>query len=264
DPPARLHADGHAWQRREIYKHDAFAATALYARQDAPEHLAVAKFARLQPAFGVPFRWLGRWFHQREQRVYRRLAGTPGVPALLGPITVDHQPWPHAALRRYVPGRPLTLRDRPPDHYFPQLQALIGTFHQQRVAVVDLNKIDNLLIDPHGNPHLIDFQISLAPAQHPPILRGLDPRAWLLPACRRADRYHLMKHWVRRRPDQLTPDQLDLDQYRPHTVRLWRKLIRPLHLARRKLFVALQIRTGRGDPDTEIAPDARPPLSPDA
>ncbi|MEO1236805.1 MAG: hypothetical protein AAFX76_08465 [Planctomycetota bacterium] len=257
DPPAEVEVAGEAWHRVTVYKHDAFAATALYARVDDPEHRLIAKFARRQPAFGVPMGWLGMSFHRREQRVLSRMAGVAGVPRSLGPVGVAGRIFPGAAAREYVPGRPMTIDDRPDDDYFPELERLIATFHDRRVAVVDLNKIDNLLIGDDGRPHLFDFQISLAPADLPAGWRWIDPRSWLLPGAKRADRYHLMKHRVRRRPDQLTADQLDLDRLRPVSVRLWRKLVRPMHVARRRLFVALRIRTGRGDPETEVGPEAR-------
>ncbi|MEM1109878.1 MAG: hypothetical protein AAGH99_14430 [Planctomycetota bacterium] len=257
DPPARFDAGGHTWERVHIYKHDAFAATALYARADDANRKAVGKFSRRQSAFGVPFAWLGKWFHEREQEVYRRLADDPNVPATLGDIVVNGRVWPSAGARLYVEGHPLAEGERPHDSFFPDLEKLLARFHARRVAVVDLHKRDNIIVGDDGQPHLIDFQISLAASRGG--LRFFDPRSWWLPSAVRADRYHLMKNWQRHRPDQLTPEQRDLDRYRPVSIRLWRKLIRPVHAARRRLFVALGFRTGKGDPETEVAPDVRPP-----
>ncbi len=255
-PPARFEADRQTWRRLHIYKHDAFAATALYLCADDATQKVVGKFSRRQPAFGVPFAWLGRWFHEREQAVYRRMQDVDGVPTTLGEIRVDGQPWPSAGARRYVEGHPLQAGERPGDDFFPTLEKLIAAFHDRGVAVVDLNKRDNVLVGDDGRPHLIDFQISLLASRGWP--RYIDPRAWWMPSAQRADRYHLMKNWRRHRPDQLTADQLNLDRYRPVSIRLWRKFIRPIHAARRKLFVALGVRTGKGDPATEVAPDVRP------
>ncbi|MEO0514083.1 MAG: hypothetical protein AAF086_02160 [Planctomycetota bacterium] len=261
DPPARFEAKGKAWRRVHIYKHDAFAATALYVSTDDTPQKAVGKFSRRQSAFGVPFAWLGQRFHDREQEVYRRMQGQPGVPTTLGEVRVDGQVWPSAGVRFYVEGHPLEAGERPGDGFFPALEKLIKAFHDRGVAVVDLNKRDNILVGDDGQPHLIDFQISLFAS--PGWKAWLDPRAWWLPSAKRADRYHLMKNWRRHRPDQLTADQLDLGRYRPISIRLWRKLIRPIHAGRRKLFVGLGIRTGKGDPATEVAPDVRPPSSAD-
>lgn len=256
DPPARFDAAGHAWRRIHIYKHDAFAATALYARVDDATQKAVGKFSRRQSAFGLPFAWLGQRFHDREQEVYRRMQGQPGVPATLGEVRVAGQIWPAAGAHHYVKGHPLKAGERPHDDFFPALERLIQAFHHRGVAVVDLNKRDNILVGDDGEPHLIDFQISLAANSGPGA--WVDPRAWWLPSAMRADQYHLMKNWRRHRPDQLTAEQLDLDRYRPVSIRLWRTFIRPIHAARRKLFVTIGIRTGKGDPASEVAPDVRP------
>lgn len=263
DPPARFDTGGHVWRRVHIYKHDAFAATALYARADDPAVRAVGKFSRRQPAFGVPFAWLGRWFHEREQAVYQRMQDHPGVPATLGEIVVDGQAWPSAGARLYVEGHPLAEGERPHDAFFPALESLIRVFHERGVAIVDLHKRDNILVGDDGEPHLIDFQISLVSPTKIKTrgvgrwLRRLDPRVWWMPSAQRADLYHLMKNWRRHRPDQLTAEQLDLGRYRPASIRVWRKLVWPIHAGRRRLFVALGFRTGKGAPETEVAPDVR-------
>ncbi len=271
DPPAEITAAGRRYRRINIYKHDAFAATALYADADFPDdtpegenRLIVGKFARRQNAFGVPFAWLGGWFHRREQLVHQRLADCDRVPAVLGPVSVDGRPLPAAAARRYVVGHPLSDGERPADNFFPQLEQLVKAFHDRGVAIVDLQKRDNILVGDDGRPHLMDFQISLCRPRH--TLRGIDFRTWLFGPAARADRYHLMKHWVRHRPDQLTDEQRDLDRYRTRGVRAWRHFVRPIHAVRRRLFVALRVRAGRGDPVTEISPESRtaPPLLPGA
>ena len=256
DPPAAIEVDGQSFHRQRVFKHDAFAATALYAAADDPGRRVLGKFARRQPAFGVPLGWLGRWFCAREQRVFDRLADHPLVPSTLSPPRVDGRPWPAASARAFVEGKPLEPGDRPPDAFFSELEKLIEAFHARRVAVVDLHKRENILVGDDGRPHLMDFQISLAAPTH--ALRALDPRTWLYRSFARADRYHLMKQWIRHRPDQLTPQQQNLDRYRPIGVRAWRVFIAPVHIARRKLFLALKIRSGSGDAATELPPEAPP------
>lgn len=262
DPPALIRVAGRELRRVEIFKHDAFAATALYVDTADQGFRVVGKFARTQAAFGVPMVWLGRWFHHREQAVVRRMADLATVPETYVTSASAMGGRPYAAARVYIEGQPLAEGQVPDDAFFPALEALIDTFHRRRLAVVDLHKRDNILIDPAGRPHLMDFQISLAaPALGTWLggrgVRWLDPRTWLLGPAQRADRYHLMKHWVRHRPDQLTADQRDLDRYRPLGVRLWRRAIRPVHRSRRRLFLGLKIRTGRGKAQTEVAPDIR-------
>lgn len=277
DPPSEFEADSQKFRRVTIFKHDAFAATALYEAADVSGRRVLGKFARRQSAFGVPVGWLGRWFNAREQRVFRRMADHPLMPDLLGPIIVNGKPWPAAAAREFIEGKPLEPGDHPNDAFFPTLEKLIAACHARRVAIVDLHKRDNIIVGDDGQPYLMDFQISLAPpapgtfppghgsnlGKHSGGWLARRPWAWLdwryvlLGSAQRADVYHLMKNWGRHRPDQLTAAQRDLDQYRPLGVRLWRQMIRPIHVVRRRLFVGLKIRTGRGDADTEVAPDVR-------
>lgn len=258
DPPASVTVADVVYDRLRIIKHDAFAATALYRQRQNPASLALGKFARRSPAFGVPLAWLGAWFHGREQRVYQRMhaAGTTQVPRLVGQPMSEGMLLPHAIVREYVAGRPLSEIRQPGDELFPALRTLVQQFHAQGIALVDLHKRENIVVGDDGRPHLFDFQISLCPTQGR-LLRWLDFRSWLLGPAQRADRYHLMKHWLRLRPDQLSPAEADLNQYRPAGVRLWRRLVRPIHVARRKLLVALHVRTGRGEAETEVAPDVR-------
>lgn len=262
DPPAEFQSGGKTYRRVTIFKHDAFAATALYESADDAKHRVLGKFARSQSAFGLPMSWLGRWFHTREQRVFQRMAGHPLVPKTLGSITVNQKSWPTASVRQYIEGKPLEPGDRPNDAFFPALQELIAVFHERRIAIVDLHKRDNIIVGDDGQPYLMDFQISLAAvpagswlAKRP--WAWLDGRNFLLRSAQRADVYHLMKNWGRHRPDQLSAQERELDRFRPFGVRIWRQFIRPIHAGRRRLLVGLKIRTGRGDADTEIAPDIR-------
>ncbi|MEL7089137.1 MAG: hypothetical protein AAGL98_11965, partial [Planctomycetota bacterium] len=192
DPPARFEVDGKAFRRVTIFKHDAFAATALYEAADGSRPRVLGKFARRQPAFGVPMGWLGRWFHGRELRVFRRMAHHPLVPDLLGKVTIDGRSQPCAAARVFIEGKPLEPGDRPNDAFFPALKKLIATCHDRRVAVVDLHKRDNIILGDDGRPYLMDFQISLAPPTAGN-WRGRGPWVWLdwryvlLGSARRAD-----------------------------------------------------------------------------
>lgn len=53
EPPAGVRVDGVDYTRVTVFKHDSWAATALYA---ADEGLITAKFNRIQPIFVVPMR----------------------------------------------------------------------------------------------------------------------------------------------------------------------------------------------------------------
>src|SRR5207248_3156450 len=95
---------GEPCRRVEIFKHDSWAATALY---EGPSGQVVAKFNRTQPIFGLPMAWLGRWLARHEAAVLDRLAGLTNIPANAGPVTVNDWPQRTAVARRYVAGHPL-------------------------------------------------------------------------------------------------------------------------------------------------------------
>ena len=133
------------------------------------------------------------------------------------------------------------------------------------VALVDLDKADNFIVGTDGRPHLLDFQLAFAADR-----RGFLPK-WLtvrgLHALQRCDRYHLLKHRVRQRPDGVcggdaAAARAQLDARRPGVIRLWRRVWRPVILARRRLFVRLGIRHGDGTAATEAPPPLQPGTRP--
>ncbi len=259
-PPPRLDIAGQPYHRAELFKHDAFAATALYepARSEEAgcDHAArpiVVKFCRQSSAFGVPLGWFGRYLARKERRFYDALSALDAVPDPVGPIAHDGLELRHAFGHVFVPGRTLpelAEADGLRNGFFAELFAVVDRVHAQRIAVVDLNKAENVIVDDSGDPHLLDFQLSvLAPAWWPrfPLTR------WWLNSLQRSDRYHLAKHWRRYRPDEFAQSGLDVDALRPGTVRFWRKAWRPVILLRRRLFVALGVRRGPGTADTELS-----------
>src|SRR5205814_1206669 len=94
-----------------------------------------------------------------------------------------------------------------------------------------------ILMGNDGHPYLIDFQISWQ----------LDSRRggrlalfrWLLRLLQSADRYHLLKHWRRARPDQLTAEQVAQSYRAPPWIAWHRMVFRPLTLMRRWVLVLL-------------------------
>lgn len=99
-------------------------------------------------------RWLlGRWVTSREIRAYRRLAGDPAVPRLLGRIdalafAVEHRPGER--MRRRL------ARSLPPG-FVDELEAAVERMHRRGVVHLDLRHRSNVLADPEGHPVLIDF-----------------------------------------------------------------------------------------------------------
>jgi hypothetical protein len=69
------------------------------------------------------------------------------------------------------------------------------------------------------------------------------------------DDYHVLKHYRDCRPDLLSPEQLDLERYRPWTIRFGRRVGKPLREIRRKFLVFIGVRTGKGRAQSETAPE---------
>jgi hypothetical protein len=230
--PDALSLGGTPYRLYLSVKHDFFAATAFY--RDCQDRIIVLKIGRTADFAGLPMRWLGRWSCRRELRFYRALADVPSVPRVLG--TVGDTGFVHC----FVPGRPLS-RDLPvPDGFFDQLGQLFDAIHQRDIAYVDTNKPQNILIGIDRRPYLIDFQISCD--------LHLIGDWWLarviLRHFQKEDRYHLLKHRRRMRPDEMTPGELDCSRRKSALLRLHRLLFRPWFLLRRRTFKRLRD-TGR-------------------
>jgi tRNA A-37 threonylcarbamoyl transferase component Bud32 len=99
---------------------------------------------------------LGPWQLNREERAYRILAGTPGIPRLIG------RPDRQSLALEYIPGRSLdTLHPGEVDGaFFDRLDKLLETMHARGIAHGDLHHRD-ILLDATGNPFVIDFATSL-------------------------------------------------------------------------------------------------------
>lgn len=235
----------------ETLKVDAFALTARY-RAVGRDADAVVKRCRTQPAFGVPFAWLGRRLARRERFFHGRLAQVAGVPADLGDVWIGGLAQPSAFARAWVPGAPLLRTDSPGAGFFDRAEALVDAAHQLGVALVDLDKVDNFIVDEHGAPHLLDFQLAFC----------VDRRGWLprrlaervLRTQQRCDRYHMLKHRLRQQPETVPGGRAELDRLRPGWIRQWGRVWRPVILARRRLFVVLGVRRGDGTAATEAVP----------
>jgi hypothetical protein len=214
------------------FKHDFFAVTGLY---EGSEGKIVLKVMRQASLFGIPLKWLGGLLLRQEARLYRLTQSIEGVPRLIGL-------WgPTGLVHEFVEGRPLARPDRPNDLFFPRLAAMLDEIHARGAAYVDLEKRENILLGSDGAPHLIDFQISW----HVPANRGGE--TWvaclILRLMQASDRYHLLKHWRRLRPDQLEKDRI-ADSYRtPVWIGWHRTMFRPLTKVRRQVLVWLGARS---------------------
>jgi hypothetical protein len=245
DLPARVEIDGQEFCLQQVFKHDSWAASALYR---AGDRQVVCKFNREQAVLGIPMRWLGRWLARRETEMLRRLKDVPLVPDSCGPIHVDGQVVRTAAGHRYIPGSPLGPRHRVSARFFQQLRALLDTMHRRRIAYVDLHKRENILVGDDGQPYLIDFQIGI---RLPPIW----PFSILFNLFARSDCYHLAKHLYAHCPDLCDEQDIRLVRQRPWWIRMHRLVAVPIRTARRRLLVLWGIRHGDGMAQSEHFPE---------
>jgi hypothetical protein len=250
EPPEEIQIEGHTYRQLMIFKHDSWAATALY---QSPKRTIVCKFNRRQAIGFLPMDWLGRRLARRERRILTLLAGLPSVPGVLSPVTVGGKPLDNAVAHDFVPGHPLRLGELVNDDFFPRLKILLEGMHERGIAYVDLHKRENIIVGDDGLPYLIDFQISaLWPKPHP-LLDSLWRSLFsILAAC---DDYHLAKHIRNCRPDQAGRDAWAGQQTRPWWIRLHRLVAVPFRTVRRRLLVLSGIRKGRGRAETEYFPE---------
>jgi hypothetical protein len=244
NPPQRVEIQGHGYHLETVFKHDSWAATALYVSRAGK---AVCKFNRREPIFGIPMYGLGRTLAEREVEVLNRLADVANVPRWLGPVVCAGRPLRHALARSYIPGRPLSPRDRLPGSFYDALSRLLKIMHERRLAYVDLHKAENVLVGADGQPYLFDFQISFIGRA------GGGEAGWTQPLLRllqEADAYHLGKH-RRRDVSRAAVAKPEL----PWFIQAHRLVGYPFRELRRRLLVALGIRSGAGRACTELFPE---------
>ncbi len=245
EPPERVTVGGRCYHRVEVFKHDSWAATALYRPTEAETSTdkIVCKFNRVQSVLGLPCRWIGRRLASRESAFLRSLADVAGVPRELGAVAIDGALAPHAVAREFIEGRPLGSRQAVRDEFFSDLQSLLSEVHRRKIAYVDLHKRENVLVGADGKPYLIDFQVSFGSAGR-----------WsgrLLSILQRMDDYHRLKLHRKCRPDQCRLNAAELAEARPWLVRVHRRLAQPLRSLRRRLLTALGVRRGAGRAESE-------------
>ena len=232
DLPEVVRIEGVTYHRAKVFKHDFFAATGLYQSANVK---AVLKIGRTAPICGIPLSWIGRFLAGHEARLYRLTQSIDGVPRFLGC-------WRDTGiLHEYVEGRPLARNDRPDDAFFPRLSAMLDEIHKLGAAYVDLEKPENILVGEDGSPHLIDFQISyhLPPSR----LGDTELNRLAVRVLQQSDRYHLLKHWRKLRPDQLAERPELNANAMPIWIKLHRAIFRPLTQLRRRILVLLGARS---------------------
>jgi hypothetical protein len=243
EPPVEVVVDGQRYERIELFKHDSWAATALYGSDTG---CIVCKFNRTQSVLGVPMMWLGRRLAEREHRALSRLADLPQIPAPLGAVYANGVRLRNAVARTFIAGHPLGKDERVRGDFFPSLRRALREMHVRGIAYVDLHKRENVIVGDDGRPYLVDFQISFD-VTHPRLRWVPGSRAVFDQLCV-GDLYHLEKHV--RRADPLAAG------YAPPAIPTWLQVHRifavPFRQLRRRLLVARGIRTGRGAVASEV------------
>jgi hypothetical protein len=243
NPPMVIVVDGQRYEQVEIYKHDSWAATALYA---GAAGRITCKFNRIQPILGFPTLWLGKRLAERERCALERLADLPQIPKPLGPVFVEGQRLRNAVARVFIPGHPLGKHETVGPKFFTSLRGAILEMHRRGIAYVDLHKRENVIVGDDGRPYLVDFQINLDITH--PRLRWLPGIQTVFDWFREGDLYHLEKHIRQADPQAATASRLEI----PAWLRLHRTIAVPFRELRRRLLVARGIRLGRGSVATEV------------
>lgn len=225
--PPSIDVSGHTFLHVKTFKHDFFAATGLY---EGDGGRVVLKVGRQASLLGFPMRWTGRFLFRRERRLLLKTQHLEGVPAFSGA-------WEDTGLvHPFVEGRPLRKDDEIADDFFPRLEALIAAMHAIDIAYVDLEKRENVLVGDDGGPWLFDFQIAWDAA-------SWFGSRWILRVLQKSDRYHLLKHWRRLRPDQLDEARLRESKSPPFWIAWHRLIFRPITRLRRHVLVWLGARS---------------------
>jgi hypothetical protein len=239
EPPQQVVVAGQTYEKLRVFKHDSWAATALY--ENAAGEKAICKFNRRQGIGPINMRWVGWFLARNESRILQRLEDTGRVPVILGPVAINGKVHSTAIARKFVEGHPLGHREQVHAEFFPRLRTLLDTMHQRGLAYVDLHKRENVLVGDDGEPYLIDFQISYA--NFAGFLGRLPTSKLILKVLQKSDDYHLEK--LRRK--SLPPEQAEaLPVHRPWWIRVHRGVAMPYRQMRRRMFVLMKVRSGQG------------------
>jgi len=233
--PQKIVFDGDTYRLQKVFKHDFFAATALYelpkisksAKTQNPNKI-ILKLNRSQHLLGLPLAWLGEFLCRHQVDILQRLKNLRGIPHFLSHYGKT------GFIYEFIEGQRLDSEKKIPDDFFDKLLNLLREIHQRNVVYLDLNKKDNIIIGSDGRPYLIDFQISLYIPKRLLLSRRLSK--YLKDNLQAADIYHLFKHKCKLSPELLRPEEQKLSQQVCILVRLHRHAATPLRELRRALL----------------------------
>ena len=201
--PEQILIQGEPFHFEKILKDDFFSVNVLYKNREGVRY--VLKLSDFRFFLGRLLRPLAMFFSWREYRIYRKLEGIEGIPAL-GP-RLGRRGYFH----KYVEGKTLHELEQGgtlPDDFFPKLRNIISQVHERRIFYLDLNKRGNIILGEDMQPHLIDFQICLFIGKRRGLAGLIADRVFN--GLIREDIYHLFKHKRHFQPHLMTEEELGL------------------------------------------------------
>jgi serine/threonine protein kinase len=238
-PPKQIEFAESTYIVEKVFKHDFFAATALYvvanptsaAQRQNPEKI-VLKMARMQHFLGLPMQWLGQALREHEVTTLRRLDHIESIPHVLSRYGKS------GFMYQYIEGRSLSEQNELPKDFFDRLLELLSRLHQSNIVYLDMNKRGNIIVSPKGKPYLIDFQISLYLRERFALSKKLS--GYIRNILQRADIYHLFKHKRRLCPHLLRPHEHALSRCSSPWIKIHRLIATPIRKHRRRLLDFLE------------------------
>ena len=202
----------------------------------AGSDLVVKDYRNGKSLFGL---LLSRFLTAREWAAYQRLDGLAGVPHCYGRLD------PYALVVEHVPSHramDLTANHVPPD-FFDRLAELVESLHRRGLAHGDLHKLDNILIDDHGHPVIVDFTSALISGSNPLV-------ALLFPLLRDDDWRGVYKLKQKVATHLLTKSERDFLEKRSRCERVFRCLREPVRRFIQRSATAPDCPANSGEPDS--------------
>lgn len=203
--PEQINIGGQDCRFETILKEDFFSVNILYRSGAGQGH--VLKLSDFRFILGALLRPFATLMSRHEYRIFQRVAGIEGIPAL------GSRYGSRGYFHEYVDGETLAEWDRSkplPDDFFDQLSAIIRQIHVRGIFYADLNKRGNIIVGNDNRPHLIDFQICMHFRQRYSPFGGLSKR--IFEKLIREDIYHLYKLKRHFQPARLTAGESQLAQ----------------------------------------------------
>ncbi len=193
-----------------ILKEDVFG-TVAHCRLDG-EPVVCRDYAA---ARGGVARWIARRLARREARALECLAHLAGkrVPRLVHFGT-------GRCIRTYIDGHSLKALPQTDPAYYAKGLSLLRDVHAAGVVHNDLEKPENWLVTPDGDPAIVDFQVALS---------FNDRRTWLFRLGAGEDVRHLYKNKRRYCAAPLTDEERSVVERKSLAARLHARVVKPVY-----------------------------------